>query len=101
MPFYFKWPTTQEIDDFFLQFCDSAPEELPICNPQSQTASYTSLQYYGRENGLKLVLKDQIHCLCPDGYNYLDTRYKFLTEAFYDVAIIKYYCLPVSFYRLF
>ena len=82
---------------YFLQYCDSAPGELPICNSSNQKAAYTSFQYFDAKNGVKSMQKDQIHCICPDGYNYLDTRYKFLKEGPYDVAIINYYCLPVSY----
>ena len=43
-----------------------------------------------------MLLKDDIRCLCPEKYNYLDTRYKFMAKGHYDVVVTNYYCLPVS-----
>ena len=40
---------------------------------------------------------DQIHCVCPDGHNYLDTEYKFKEEGEITEMLVNYFCLPVSF----
>ena len=79
------------------QFCKAAPEDLPICDPLDRTPSYISYQYYDRIHGLKMLLQDKMKCVCPNGYNYLDTRYNFVTKGSFDVAMIKYFCLPVSY----
>ena len=79
------------------QFCKAAPEDLPICDPLERMPSYISYQYYDRIHGLKMLLQDKMKCVCPNGYNYLDTRYNFVTKGSFDVAIIKYFCLPVSY----
>ena len=81
----------------FFQFCKAAPEDLPICDPLERMPSYISYQYYDRIHGLKMLLQDKMKCVCPNGYNYLDTRYNFVTKGSFDVAIIKYFCLPVSY----
>ena len=39
---------------------------------------------------------DKIHCVCPDGHNYLDTEYKFKEEGEISEMMVNYFCLPVS-----
>lgn len=89
----------KSISNFFssFQFCESAPTNLQICNVEDPSnPSYTSFQYYDRSTRYKEMLKDEIFCLCPEGYNYLDTRYVFYQWGSYDVVQINSYCLPVS-----
>ena len=39
---------------------------------------------------------DKIHCVCPDGHNYLDTEYKFKEDGEISEMLVNYFCLPVS-----
>ena len=81
----------------FFQFCESAPKTLGFCDLEDvRQPSYTSYQYFDKETKEKKLLNDEIYCLCPEGYNYLDTRYVFYQRAEYDVVQINSYCLPVS-----
>ena len=83
----------------FFQFCESAPKTLGFCDLEDvRQPSYTSYQYFDKETKEKKLLNDEIYCLCPEGYNYLDTRYVFYQRAEYDVVQINSYCLPVSVY---
>ena len=43
-----------------------------------------------------LLFSDKIHCVCPDGHNYLDTEYKFKEEGDISEMLVNYFCLPVS-----
>ena len=43
--------------------------------------------------------RDDIKCVCPDGHNYLDTKYNFDMEGEDAIVEIDYYCLPVSSFR--
>ena len=82
---------------FFFQFCESAPTTLGLCDLEDvRQPSYTSYQYFDKATKEKKLLNDEIYCLCPEGYNYLDTRYVFYQRAEYDVVQINSYCLPVS-----
>ena len=81
----------------FFQYCEESPLELPTCSFEDEGPSYTSLQYYDKWTREKMLLKDDIRCLCPEKYNYLDTRYKFMAKGHYDIVVTNYYCLPVSF----
>ena len=80
----------------FFQFCDSVPNKLKVCQPDDQKPSYTSWQYYDKFTRQKVLLKDEIFCTCPEGYNYLDQRYIFRTKGHYETVQINSYCLPVS-----
>ena len=80
----------------FFQYCEESPLELPTCSFEDEGPSYTSLQYYDKWTREKMLLKDDIRCLCPEKYNYLDTRYKFMAKGHYDIVVTNYYCLPVS-----
>ena len=42
-----------------------------------------------------MSVRDQIHCVCPDSHNYLDTKYDFSMEGADTVIRIEYFCLPV------
>ena len=88
-----KW--THFLCNFF-QYCEESPLELPTCSFEDEGPSYTSLQYYDKWTREKMLLKDDIRCLCPEKYNYLDTRYKFMAKGHYDIVVTNYYCLPVS-----
>ena len=88
-----KWPNFLCI----FQYCEESPLELPTCSFEDEGPSYTSLQYYDKWTREKMLLKDDIRCLCPEKYNYLDTRYKFMAKGHYDIVVTNYYCLPVSF----
>ena len=85
-----------ELISFFFQYCEESPLELPTCSFEDEGPSYTSLQYYDKWTREKMLLKDDIRCLCPEKYNYLDTRYKFMAKGHYDIVVTNYYCLPVS-----
>merc|ERR1712203_802553 len=43
------------------------------CSSTDEVA-YTSVQIFDGEE--KVQSSDKIHCVCPDGHNYLDTEYK-------------------------
>lgn len=103
MKFWSLFPSGYALDDNinFLQFCDSAPEGLAECKVGSRKRpAYSSYQYYDKATSEKAFLKDEMHCLCPEGFNYLDTRYKFYSEGKFDVVATLYYCEPVSWYIL-
>ena len=57
--------------------------------------AYRSWQRYRNER--KLESRDDIKCVCPDGYNYLDTKYDFRMEGEDAIVEIEYFCLPVSY----
>lgn len=84
---------TQSVSDQY-KFCGSAPT-LKICNSARKVA-YTSYQYYDRFTGERRSLKDEIHCICPEGHNYLDTKYRFFREGSTDVVVTLYFCLPLQ-----
>jgi len=86
---------TQSTSDQY-KFCDSAPSQLGLCDLEDlHQPSYTSYQYFDKFTREKKLLNDEIYCLCPEGYNYLDTRYVFYQRAEYDVVQINSYCLPL------
>ena len=66
---------------------------MPQCSYPSQVA-YTSWQRY--HNDVKVTSRDDILCECPDGHNYLDTKYDFTMEGEDSIVKIDYFCLPVS-----
>ena len=70
---------------------------MPQCSYPSQVA-YTSWQRY--HNDIKVTSRDDILCECPDGHNYLDTKYDFTMEGEDSIVKIDYFCLPVSVVRL-
>ena len=43
-----------------------------------------------------LFFRDDIKCVCPDGHNYLDTKYDFKMEGMDAIVEIEYFCLPVG-----
>ena len=45
---------------------------------------------------LLLLLSDDIKCVCPDGHNYLDTKYNFEMDDGDAIVEIEYFCLPVG-----
>ena len=59
---------------------------------ESQVA-YTSWQRY--RNDRKIESRDDIGCVCPDGHNYLDTKYDFTMDGTDTIVKIEYFCLPV------
>ena len=74
------------------QYCEKSPD-VPKCSFKDQVA-YRSWQRYRNER--KLESRDDIKCVCPDGYNYLDTKYDFRMEGEDAIVEIEYFCLPVS-----
>ena len=40
--------------------------------------------------------RDDIVCTCPEGHNYLDTKYDFTMDGEDSIIKIQYFCLPVN-----
>merc|ERR1711994_458866 len=74
------------------KYCDGAPAAKK-CSSTEEVA-YTSVQIFRGE--IKIQSSDKIHCVCPDGHNYLDTEYKFKEEGEISEMMVNYFCLPVS-----
>merc|ERR1711971_1194005 len=81
---------TQSQSDQY-KYCEKAPE-VPQCSYPSQVA-YTSWQRYHKD--VKVTSRDDILCECPDGHNYLDTKYDFTMEGEDSIVKIDYFCLPL------
>jgi len=81
---------TQSQSDQY-KYCEKAPD-VPKCSYSSQVA-YTSWQRY--RNDRKIESRDDIVCVCPDGHNYLDTKYDFALEGEDTIVKIEYFCLPL------
>merc|ERR1711936_1363571 len=73
------------------KYCDKAPQ-VPRCSHSSQVA-YTSWQRYHHDK--KVASRDDILCECPEGHNYLDTKYDFSMDGEDSIVLIEYFCLPL------
>merc|ERR1719278_2212276 len=73
------------------RFTVSAPA-VQKCSSTEEVA-YTSLQIFQGET--KIESSDKIHCVCPDGHNYLDTEYKFREDGEISEMLVNYFCLPL------
>ena len=52
--------------------------------------------WFGSKKKRNSLPSDKIHCVCPDGHNYLDTEYKFKEDGEISEMLVNYFCLPVS-----
>ncbi|XP_023345803.1 uncharacterized protein LOC111714835 [Eurytemora carolleeae] len=73
------------------KFCGQAPK-LEECRSESQIA-YTSYQKY--KGDAKVLIRDEIHCVCPFGSSYQDVKFNFKDEGIFEIVEIDYYCLPL------
>jgi len=88
-PYDGKSVTQSQSDQY--KYCDFVPA-VKKCSSRSEVA-YTSHQVFkGYE---KVQSRDRIHCVCPDGHNYLDTKYDFKEEGELNEVLVDYYCLPL------
>lgn len=81
---------TQSQSDQY-KYCEKSPD-VPKCSHEDQVA-YRSWQRYRNER--KVESRDDIKCVCPDGHNYLDTKYDFRMEGEDAIVEIEYFCLPL------
>jgi len=89
-PYDGKSITQSQSDQY--KYCHSAPP-VRHCDSKDQVA-YSSLQVFKGET--KIHSRDEIHCVCPDGHNYLDTRYDFREEGDRSEVLVDYFCLPLA-----
>merc|ERR1712126_305385 len=89
-PYDGKSITQAQSDQY--KYCQSAPT-VPTCSSVSEIA-YTSLRVYHGE--IKVHSRDSIHCICPDGHNYLDSKYEFREVGEVTEVLVDYYCLPLQ-----
>jgi len=80
---------TQSQSDQY-KYCEKSPD-VPQC--YGKMVAYKSWQRY--RNDKKVESRDDIKCVCPDGHNYLDTKYNFDMEGEDAIVEIDYYCLPL------
>jgi len=73
------------------KYCEQAPT-VSKCSYTSQVA-YTSWQRYRGDK--KIESRDDIVCTCPEGHNYLDTKYDFTMDGKDSIIKIQYFCLPL------
>jgi len=88
-PYDGKSITQAQSDQY--KYCDAAPA-VQKCSSTEEVA-YTSVQIFRGET--KIESSDKIHCVCPDGHNYLDTEYKFKEDGEISEMLVNYFCLPL------
>jgi len=88
-PYDGKSITQAQSDQY--KYCESVPP-VKKCSSSLEIA-YTSHQVFKGEK--KIQSRDNIHCVCPDGHNYLDTDYKFKEEGDISEMMVDYFCLPL------
>merc|ERR1719394_1764225 len=88
-PYDGKSITQAQSDQY--KYCQSAPA-VKKCSSTDEVA-YTSVQIFDGEE--KVQSSDKIHCVCPDGHNYLDTEYKFKEDGDFSEMEVNYFCLPL------
>jgi len=74
------------------KYCGRAPK-VPVCRSAKQVA-YTSVQKYLGDD--KIAMKDELHCSCPFGSSYQDTKFDIKDVGPYEVWEIAYYCMPLK-----
>lgn len=89
-PYDGKSITQSQSDQY--KYCERAPL-VDKCTRADQIAYTSQQEYLGDE---KVQSRDVIHCECPDGHNYLDTKYDFQEEDPVTIVTVDYYCLPLK-----
>lgn len=74
------------------KYCGMAPK-LSVCSSKDEVA-YTSVQMY--QGDRKVLIKDDLHCICPFGSSYQDVKFEFKEEGIHEIVEVTYFCLPLK-----